>query len=230
MDVVIYGAGGLARSAHQVLKDMNTNLPLGDPKRMNMLGFLSGYSNTHGTSVHEIPILGGASWLIDRKGIGVIVAIGESAARKKIVEEIRRISPSSHFPIIIHPKSFIGDHVMIGEGTVICAGTVVTTDIEIGRHVFINWNCAITHDDTIGDFVTVSSGATIAGDVQVGEGCFIGTNCSVVPHVTIGSWSIVGAGTVVIENVPNNVTVVGTPARIVQERPVNWQDDVVITV
>ncbi len=50
----------------------------------------------------------------------------------------------------------------------------------------------------------------------MGEGTHIGIGACVLPNINIGKWSIIGAGAVVIEDVPDNVIVVGNPAKILK--------------
>ena len=62
----------------------------------------------------------------------------------------------------------------------------------------------------------ISLGCHIAGNVVIGEGTFLGTGSSVIPEIHIGSWSVVGAGAVVIKPLPDAVTAVGIPARLIR--------------
>ena len=50
----------------------------------------------------------------------------------------------------------------------------------------------------------------------------MGTGATIIEKIRIGAWSIVGAGSVVIRDVAANVTAVGCPARVVEERPDGW--------
>jgi acetyltransferase EpsM len=65
--------------------------------------------------------------------------------------------------------------------------------------------------------VHVSPGAQLGGNVYVGEGAHIGIGASIKPGVKIGKWSVVGAGAVVVNDVPDGVTVVGVPAKILNK-------------
>jgi acetyltransferase-like isoleucine patch superfamily enzyme len=49
------------------------------------------------------------------------------------------------------------------------------------------------------------------------NGCWIGANVILLPGVTIGKNSVVGAGSVVTKSVPDEVVVVGNPARVIKE-------------
>ena len=64
--------------------------------------------------------------------------------------------------------------------------------------------------------VRVSPGAHLAGKVHVGELTHIGIGASVVQGVEIGRNVIVGAGGVVTRDLPDNVTAVGVPAKVIR--------------
>ena len=55
------------------------------------------------------------------------------------------------------------------------------------------------------------------GDVIVGEGSFIGSCSVTIGQLVIGNWSTVGAGAVVINDIGNNVTVAGVPAKVIKK-------------
>ena len=50
----------------------------------------------------------------------------------------------------------------------------------------------------------------------IGDNVVIGTHAQIIGNVTIGNNSIVGAGAIVTHDVPDNVVVVGNPAKILK--------------
>lgn len=81
---------------------------------------------------------------------------------------------------------------------------VINSDVRIGRNFRIHSSTNIGSNKqgvpTIGDDVYVGPGAVIYGPISVGSG------------------SVIGANSVVNSNVPPNVTVAGSPARIISEK------------
>jgi serine acetyltransferase len=69
----------------------------------------------------------------------------------------------------------------------------------------------------IGDFVNINPAATLCGSVTVGEGAYIGAGAVVKERISIGAWSTIGAGAAVVRDVPEGVTVVGVPARVIKK-------------
>ncbi len=107
----------------------------------------------------------------------------------------------------------IGTTSVVGAGSIVLDGTVVTADAALGRHVVVMPNCTITHDDVLGDFSTLAAGVSLGGGVRVGEGAYVGMNASVRQEVRIGEWTTVGMGAVVLDDVPDAQIWAGVPAR-----------------
>ena len=57
----------------------------------------------------------------------------------------------------------------------------------------------------------------LTGNVSVGERTQVGANATVIPNLKVGAHVMVGAGSTVISNVRDNVTVVGSPAKVIKE-------------
>jgi acetyltransferase-like isoleucine patch superfamily enzyme len=108
-------------------------------------------------------------------------------------------------------------------------------NINIGKNVFVNHACTfmdrggITLEDNvlIGPKVNLITTnhpinpadrrATISNPILIKEGAWIGVGATILPGVTVGENSIVAAGAVVSKDVPDNVIVVGIPAKIIKK-------------
>jgi sugar O-acyltransferase (sialic acid O-acetyltransferase NeuD family) len=214
--IAIFGTGGLGREVHELIEDLNLDQPT-----YEIIGFLDGNASLHGELVHDLPVLGDASWLEGRPGVAVAMGVGNPAAKVRITREVRQ--NGGLIPSLIHPSAHIGRRVVIGEGTIVCAGTIATTDVTISELVTLNLDITIGHDSIIHDYVTVAPGAHISGNVNIGEGADLGTGTTIIQGVTLGEWSIIGAGASVVRDVPANVTAVGVPAKVIKEREAGWQ-------
>lgn len=217
-DIVVFGTGGFGREVHQIIEDLQAR---GDA--LNFLGFLDGNESLHNTQVHGFPVLGGVEWLRDRADVTVGMGVGNPKAKRKIMGQIADLGVQC--ATLVHPLAWVGNRVDLGEGSIVCAGAMITTDIRLDRGVIININCTVGHDTTLHDYVTVAPGATISGNVVVGEGTDLGTNSAIIQGVTVGEWVILGAGAVVSKDLPANVTAVGIPAKVIKERPAGWHQE-----
>jgi serine acetyltransferase len=103
--------------------------------------------------------------------------------------------------------------VSFGEGTIICAGNIITVNISIGAHVIVNLDCTIGHDSVIEDFVTISPGVHLSGYTTLRRGSYVGTGAVTVERHEVGAHATIGAGAAVVKDIPENVTAVGLPAK-----------------
>lgn len=127
--------------------------------------------------------------------IGTIIAIGDGEARKKIVAQF----PGLQYTSFCKGKTY--GEIKIGEGSIICPGTILTVNVTVGKHVIINMNCTIGHDTVIGDYCSIAPGVNICGNVTIGENVFIGANAVIREKVTICKNAIIGAGAVIVKDI-----------------------------
>ncbi len=117
----------------------------------------------------------------------------------------RLISQISRFVtgIEIHPGAVIGNRLFIDHGM----GTV------IGETAIIGNDCTIYHQVTLGGTgkESIKRHPTLKDNVMVGAGS------KVLGNIIIGENVKIGANSVVLKDVPDNVTVVGIPATIVNK-------------
>lgn len=218
--IVIFGAGGFGREVLQVILDINESLNTAPP--WLPVGFIVDEGYDADDTIHGLPVHVGLSWLQQHSDVHVVIAVGSSAGRKKIAERIAAYGNS--FATLIHPRAWLGRHVKAGPGSVICAGALLTTDIDVGAHVHVNIACTLGHDSVLGDFVTLNPAVSVSGNVEIAEGCEIGTGSILIPYASVGSWSIVGAGSIVTKPLPENITAVGAPARVIKTRDNGWHN------
>jgi sugar O-acyltransferase (sialic acid O-acetyltransferase NeuD family) len=141
-----------------------------------------------------------------------ICALGLPLVKSKLLAPL--IEQKAEFISFIHPTAVIGERVKIGRGVVVCPGVSISVDISIGDFSMIGPNTTIGHDGIIGAWCTMCAQCDVTGRVTIGDGVFLGSRVSIIPSKKVGSKSILGAGSVVISDVPEGVTVVGNPARI----------------
>lgn len=140
----------------------------------------------------------------------VLIAIGDSNARLNIVQ---RLPPGTKFFSFIHPSALILDNnIEIGEGSIVCAGCILTTNISIGKHAHLNLQTTIGHDTRIGDYFTSAPGVKISGNCLIGDGVYFGTNSCTKQRIRICSGATIGLNAGVVNNITEPGIYVGTPA------------------
>ncbi|HUW28153.1 MAG TPA: serine O-acetyltransferase [Sulfuriferula sp.] len=95
----------------------------------------------------------------------------------------------------------------------------------IGRRFFIDHGCGVVIGETaeVGDDVTLYHGVTLGGvswnpgkrHPTLCDGVVVGAGAKILGPITVGSGARVGANSVVIQDVPDSMTVVGIPGRVV---------------
>lgn len=164
----------------------------------------------------EGPILGTPLTYQIQKEDCFICAIGYTEPRLRYTELIE--SRGGIFTSLIHPSACIGDRTVIGNGSIVCQYSVITSDITIGNHVCVMAHCVIGHNAKIGNGAILSSFSFLGGYAEIGAGAFLAPHAVVIPHKKVGNFSTVGAGSVALRGVKAETTVFGVPAQTVFER------------
>lgn len=199
--IAIIGAGGFGREAY-----------------FHVLGQIANYGTQR-----EIAFFADAQYAggdvrnvaeIEDDKFEAVIAIGDTQVRHELSERFAYWPWKLPFCTIMHPSVQILDRdtVTIGDGSIICAGVVITTNVKIGEHVHVNLNATIGHDCTIGNCVTIAPGVNISGNVTIGDRVNIGTNASIKEKVTIAPDVVIGMGAVVLSDITEAGTYVGVPA------------------
>ncbi len=145
------------------------------------------------------------------KGSKIALASGSGKLRKTLALQFE----DYQFPSLIHPEAILmeAESITLGKGAIITAGTILTTNIEMGAFPLINLHCSIGHDCKIGNFCSLMPGVRLSGGVQLEDGVYIGSNTVVLPNIKIGAHAVIGAGSVVTRDISAGKTYVGVPAK-----------------
>ncbi len=128
-------------------------------------------------------------------------------ARKKGLRLINAIHPTVtimaevilHDNIILYPRTFVGYRTELFPGAIV-----------ISAH--------LDHHNVIKECATIDPGVVFAGNVTIGAFTRVHTGAVIKNRIKIGENSILGAGTVIIHDIPDHVTVVGVPGKVIKSR------------
>ena len=149
------------------------------------------------------------------------IAIADS----KIREKLATICKSKNIkPFALHAdNAVIYEYNTIDEGSILCTGSVITSNATIGAFFHSNLSSYVAHDCVIGDYVTFAPNVSCNGNVHIGNHAYVGTGAVIKQGtdeapLTIGEGAVIGMGTVVTKSVAPYTTVVGNPARLLEKK------------
>ena len=101
---------------------------------------------------------------------------------------------SEKFNVDIHPKAKIGKGIMVDHAS----GVVIGETAKVG------------------DYSSIFHGVTLGGiGSEIGKGVMLSANATIIGNIKIGDNVRIGAGSVVLNDIPDNSTAVGVPAKII---------------
>lgn len=214
-DIVIYGAGGFAREVAWLMENAQ-GFGEGCVK-----AFVDDY-DFQDRIVNGIPVLSFEQVLEQYPNAEFALGVGDPKARKILDEKVTQAGFKALNAISDNVR--MSRFVEYGDGTVICDGNTLTTNIKLGRQVQINLACTIGHDVEIGDYSTLTPGVNVSGNVVLGKGVYIGTGASIVngsvdKKLYIGDGAVIAAGSCVTTDVDPFTLSAGVPAKAKKTYP-----------
>lgn len=208
--VVVVGASGFGRECLDVLDAM-----IRTGADLTVVGVAddapSGL-NLERLADRGVPYLGTlADALSGDAGWRFVIGIGSPSVRRRLAA---LLEDAGREPFTaVHPSATFGARTLVGDGSVICAGAAVSTNVRLGRFVQVNPHATIGHDALLADFVSVNPAATVSGEVRLGEGTLVGAAATILQNLSVGEDALIGAGALVTKEVPASVVVKGVPGR-----------------
>ncbi len=214
MIIGVYGASGFGK---EVMPLVRQQFPTFSKEQFAFID-----DGQAGATLNGYPVISYIDFIskpTDHKAI--TIAIANSVVREKLVSLLEK-DGIQHLAVQA-TNTVILDEVEIGEGSLLCPFTCLTSNIKIGKFFHANIYSYVAHDCVIGDYVTFAPGAKCNGNIHIEDHAYIGTGAVIkqgTPEkpLVIGKGAVVGMGAVVTKSVPAGVTVVGNPARILERK------------
>ena len=204
-NIAIFGTGGFAREVLCVIIDCWKILNI---KHEGKVCFVEHDSYWKEEEIMRIPVIKQSDF--NPSTHLAIIGTGDPTVRKKIAESLPE---NTRFASFIHPNVVISEWVELGEGTVVCSGSILTCNIKIGKHAHLNLHTTIGHDCQIGDYFTTAPGVNVSGICQFGDGVYFGTNAAVKQGIKICSDVTIGMGGIVVKDINEPGVYVGNPVK-----------------
>jgi sugar O-acyltransferase (sialic acid O-acetyltransferase NeuD family) len=193
MKRALIGAGGFAREVRAHMNNMNMPCFVDDE-----------FWHPNNENIQPLS-------KFDPKIYEVLVAVGDPRDRFDIIQ---KLPSNTIFFTFIHPSAILlGEDIEIGEGSIICAGSILTTNVKIGKHAHLNLDTTIGHDCKIGDYFTTAPGVKVSGNCTIYDCVYIGTNASIKQKIQIHSFATIGMNAAVVKDINDSGVYVGVPAK-----------------
>lgn len=206
----LVGAGGFGREVMPVAAEqLSRTLPAGSYQ----LVFVVEFGDT--APVNGVPVMTAEAFLAHAGERRFNIAFADSQARARVADTFLAAG-AQPFALRAASAEVLAANTL-GEGSILCAQSIITANARIGRFFHANLCSYVAHDCVIGDFVTLAPRVSVNGRVVIEDHAYLGTGAviregSADRPIVIGRGAVVGMGAVVTKSVAAGETVVGNPA------------------
>jgi len=141
----------------------------------------------------------------------VMIAVANSKDREDIVKQLP--INTQYFTFIHSTAQLMSDDIIIGDGSFVGAYSIITCNVEIGKHAILNRGNHIGHDCRIGDYFSAMPGSIISGNVTLGNKVYLGTNSCIREKISICDDVTIGLSTGIVKNITESGVYVGQNVR-----------------
>jgi len=214
--VIILGAGGGSRELLALMRDACA--ARGEP--FPVAGILDDNPVLQGSSVDGAAVLGPLELAHTFAEASFLCGMANARNRGLRLAVAGRLAlPERRWGRFLHPRAWVADNAVVGEGVILYPGSIVSSAAAVGAHSVVYYNAVIHHDSRVGPGCSLCAGVCVAGGVTVGRGSYLGAGCVIRDGVRIGEGALIGMGAVVVNDVSAGETVVGVPARPIGGKP-----------
>lgn len=197
-DIIIIGGKGGAKMVIEAIRSSN---------HYGIKGVIDDHV-PKGEEVLGVPVLGGEKELMKLKEEGyrnIVLSFSLLNNLGKREERYRYFKEKDfQFPNIIHHRATVEPSVVMGEGNIVLANSMLGSEVTLGDVNYVNTGAIICHESNVSANNHFAPNSVIAGRVQVGSNNLIGMCVTTYFEVEIGNNNIINNGFNVIKNIKDN--------------------------
>lgn len=193
-DLVIFGAGDIARLAHFYFSRDSPH---------EVAGFAVDEEYRRGAQFEGLPLVSASR--IQREfppdRYQAFVALSYKSMNRLRAEKYRWILEQGYScASYVSSRCTLLTEYPIGDNCFILEDNTIQPYCRIGNNVTLWSGNHIGHDAVIEDHCFISSHVVVSGWVRVRSYCFVGVNATLRDNITIGESCLIGAGAVILED------------------------------
>lgn len=162
----------------------------------------------------DLPLISAADWPQEVRRLGVthiLVALSDNARR--LAEMARARQAGLALASAIHPSVTVLADLILGDNVILHARAIIGYRAELRDGVIVNTGAQVDHHCVLGAGCSLDPGVVLAGNVSIGSEARVHTGAVIRNKITVGVRAVIAAGAVVTEDVQDDVTVMGVPAK-----------------
>jgi sugar O-acyltransferase (sialic acid O-acetyltransferase NeuD family) len=171
-----------------------------------------------GEDIHGARVVGPVGLAAQPEIGDLVVCVENGNRRREIVERLAaRGVMAERYATVLHPSVDLPVTCSVGAGSILMAGVVLTSDVQIHRHVVVGPNAVLSHATLVRDYARIGGGAALGARARLGEASYVGMNATVADGVHLGAGSTLGLGSVLTTDMPIGQSWAGHPAREISD-------------
>jgi sugar O-acyltransferase (sialic acid O-acetyltransferase NeuD family) len=140
-----------------------------------------------------------------------LITLSNIELRKDIVSSMPK--NTSYYTYIDKYAHIMNKNCIIGKGSVICSGVIITSNVKIGDFNHLNLNTTIGHDTITGSYFTTAPGVNVSGNCVIGDSVYCGTNSAIRENIKVCNNVVLGLNAGVVKDITVSGVYTGTPCK-----------------
>jgi sugar O-acyltransferase (sialic acid O-acetyltransferase NeuD family) len=140
-----------------------------------------------------------------------LITLSDIDLRKEIVSSMPK--NTSYYTYIDKYARILNKNCIIGKGSVICGGVIITSNVNIGDFNQLNLNTTIGHDTITGSYFTTAPGVNVSGNCIIGDSVYCGTNSAIRENIKVCNNVVLGLNSGVVKDITVSGIYTGTPCK-----------------